>query len=178
MRRLSATPQVFLPKGSPGTGRTSVAHSSAIFTPSPPPTQRPLSADTAPIVRGTRQGHSGEGLGAKTAVRPASARPRAARPWSGKKKPDPAHAGKAELEKRTQLPDSHPDKISVPPPPELEVQWALSAMDAPLLSSLITRYAGTVDARWAGREPTCACVWEEKSKATISQKSSTHDFIQ
>ena len=172
-RRLSATPQVFLPKGSPGTGRTSVAHSSALFAPSPPPTQRPLSAGTP------RQGHSSvEGLGAKPAVRPASARPRAARPWSGKKKPDPAHAGKAELAKRTLLPDSHPDKIFVPPPPELEVQWALSAMDAPLLSSLVTRYAETVDARWAGREPTCACVWDEKSKATIAQSLLHSDFTQ
>jgi len=165
-RRLSATPQVFLPKGSPGTGRTSVAHSSALFTPSPPPTQRPFSAVMPQFDIST------------PAVRPASARPRAARPWSGKKKPDPAHAGKAELAKRTLLPDSHPDKIFVPPPPELEVQWALSAMDAPLLSSLVTRYARTVDARWAGREPTCACVWDEKSKATIAQSLLQSDFTQ
>ena len=103
--RLSATPQVFLPKGSPGTGRTSVAHSA--YTPSPPPTQRPLSAGTP------RQGRGdGAGLGAKPAARPGSARPRDPRPWSGRKKPDPAHAGRAELAKFTQLTagDSHPDK--------------------------------------------------------------------
>jgi hypothetical protein len=74
-----------------------------------------------------------------------------------------AHAGRAELAKRALLPDSHPDKIFVQPPPQLETQWALSALDTPLMPSLVTRYAE--DAKGLNRCPACVCVWDEESRS-------------
>ena len=87
----------------------------------------------------------------KPAARPSSARPSAgARPASlpsaGIKKrnshssSNSASTGAAELERRRNLPDGHPDKITVPTAPPGEVQWALSAVDAPPLPSLTSRY--------------------------------------
>jgi hypothetical protein len=98
---------------------------------------------------------------AKTpAIRPASAVPSAAtRARTGKcKKADTASAGKRELEKRKNLPDAHPDKIFVPLPPETEAQWCLSIVDAPLLPSLVHRYADV--GAGLSLDPSCvACVW-------------------
>jgi len=134
------------------------------LSPSPPQAARPVSAGTP------RAGlaSSGLSLSARLAARPASARPSTTRPWSGKgKKPAPGTAGRAELARREKLPDSHPDKIFVPPPPELEVQWALSAVDAPLLGSLVTRYSGESGGARPprSRDHNCAvCRWDEEAR--------------
>lgn len=136
------------------------------FAPSPPQREavRPVSAGTP---RAANIMNSSTGLNAKQTVRPASARPSmtAPRPWSGKgKKKDAARGGKAELAKREKLPDSHPDKIFVPPPPELEAQWVLSAVDTPLLESLVTRYSGFERPR-SRHHVRAACRWDEESQS-------------
>lgn len=98
------------PAGTPRLSTTQIefrssGFGSAFLNPSPP--ARPVSAG-APAVRPDVTLLDSK----KTGVRPASARPRTTRPLSGKgKKPDAANAGKAELAKRKELPDWHPDKV-------------------------------------------------------------------
>lgn len=141
----------------------------ASFSPSPPPREavRPVSAGTP---RAANLMNSSTSLNTKLTARPASARPSMiARPWSGKgKKPAAGSWGKAEIAKREKLPDSHPDKIFVPEPPEMETQWALSAVDAPLLESLVSRYSGceSKDGQALTRDHArAACRWDEESKS-------------